>query len=517
MLITEEIKIDVSREYGGRLLMAKQYDQNSRILRIRLTNGGEPINVDHTEYAIFKAQRIDGEHRTYEATVNEDGTISVTLTEWALEIGHNIRCEIIVVDANAKRKLTSARFVIFVEASISPDEEMAEDEKYNFLINLISNYDTAIEETKNAVEAVNGAVAAALKWEHINPYIEMLDSTAQPSVTVVDSKDCIGKDLKIKIPRGEKGDTGPAGAVQSVNGVLPDESGNVTLPEVIVASKIIDRIYDGTDLTAKFASEIAAYPYNGNPWAWIKARIQAGNFDGIHVCDYIPFTTVNNVKMQAQVAGINTYKDYGDTVVGNHIDFITRENWPTFHPMNKVNYNNGVASQPSPWLASDGYHWLNSLAGQVPKNAVVNPEMTEVNYTSDGVYHFLPDALKAAIIEKRMLVETRYSSSGLLTESNGWAWANVGKLWLPTETEIYGVPCWGGYRYAQGGSIQYPIFSCNTNRLKYRNEISDTWWNSTPRFGDSIYWCTVSNYGAANAYAANNIVPGMPICFRVGA
>ena len=40
------------------------------------------------------------------------------------------------------------------------------------------------------------------------------------------------------------------------------------------------RYYEGVDLTQKFASEIANY---SDEWAWIKARIQAGNFKGIYV------------------------------------------------------------------------------------------------------------------------------------------------------------------------------------------------------------------------------------------
>ena len=52
-----------------------------------------------------------------------------------------------------------------------------------------------------------------------------------------------------------------------------------------------DRYYEGVDLTLKFATEIAASPYSGNPWAWIKARIQAADFTGIHVNDYIPFVS----------------------------------------------------------------------------------------------------------------------------------------------------------------------------------------------------------------------------------
>ena len=43
-----------------------------------------------------------------------------------------------------------------------------------------------------------------------------------------------------------------------------------------------DRYYEGMNLAVKFAEEIKKY---SDIWQWIKARIKAGNFAGIHVND----------------------------------------------------------------------------------------------------------------------------------------------------------------------------------------------------------------------------------------
>ena len=98
--------------------------------------------------------------------------------------------------------------------------------------------------------------------------------------------------------------------------------------------------YEGVDLTEKFADEIAGY---SDEWAWIKARIQAGNFSKLHVGDYIPFefdlpavtpnTAPRHISNKAIIMGINTYKDFNPTglsseKVGYHIDFITEKSWP---------------------------------------------------------------------------------------------------------------------------------------------------------------------------------------------
>ena len=276
-----------------------------------------------------------------------------------------------------------------------------------------------------------------------------------------------------------------------------------------------DHLYQGVDLTVRFADEIAATPANGDPWKWIQARIKAGKFDGLHVGDYIPIKTSNNVSLQAQIAGMDTYYQYSDQPVPHHIDFITREIWPTLHTFNPVNYNNGTAAQNYPWLASDMYLWLNSKAGSVPNAAAVNPETTKVDYTTDGVYHFLPEELKAVIIEKRFLLETRYNASSLLTTSPGWGWQNEGKLWLPTEMEVYGTNVWGGVSYPTGGGIQYPIFANSMNRLKYRSGIRNDWWLSTPDSWSSTAWCDVSADGHAGCSTATYPWLGVPVCFRI--
>ena len=290
-----------------------------------------------------------------------------------------------------------------------------------------------------------------------------------------------------------------------------------------------DRYYEGQDLTVKWASEIAASPYNGDAWAWIRARIRAGNFLGVHTKDYIPIKTSNNVNLKAEVAGINTYTNYGDTAVGKHIDFICRELWPTLHVINKVNYNNGVpaftpegaeeeiAAQEYPWLACDLYHFINSLSGYVPNEAKLNPAMVAVDYTADGIYYYLPEALKNVIVEKRAYLPKRYSASGLLSDDNAGGWTNIGKLWLPSESEVYGAPCWGGKGgySTMGNNVQYPIFAHNMTRLKYRSGSRYRWWLLGSCSGSSAGWCYVHNNGNADYYYASNTSVAAPVCFRV--
>ena len=275
------------------------------------------------------------------------------------------------------------------------------------------------------------------------------------------------------------------------------------------------RYYEGVDLTQKFASEIANY---SDEWAWIKARIQAGNYKGIYVCDYIPITCSNGYVLKAQVAGINTYKGYGDQQVGNHIDFICKELWNDRHVMNKVNYNNGNANNPSPFFASDFNYWLNSMSGNVP-NSTSDPSVTTgVDYTTSGVLYYLPDKLKNQIITKRIILPSRYTEGQVLTNDNSWSWQSTGKLWLPSEVEVYGAPCFGNSGFGMGGFVQYPLFACNMNRAKLRCAGKDryNWWLLSANAGNFINFNDVNNYGHCTSTNASSVWLVPPVCFRIG-
>lgn len=238
--------------------------------------------------------------------------------------------------------------------------------------------------------------------------------------------------------------------------------------------------YTERDLTTVFASEISGY---SDVWAWIKARITAANWDGLMIGDYIPFT-MNGQTVKAQIAGIDTYYGVMDQVVGHHIDFISRDCFNSTMKWNTTATNNGNSTENAPWLASNAYSVLNGTW-----------------------YNYLPAALKSVIVEKRFLIETRYSSSGVLTDSNSWKWANIGKLWLPSVYEIVGSNVWGTRGYSEGNAVQYPIFA---NSWQYRRKGAGNgggrcdWWTLTVSGGSSSGVCYVYSTGFVISITASS-------------
>ena len=276
----------------------------------------------------------------------------------------------------------------------------------------------------------------------------------------------------------------------------------------------MDQTYVGQDLTVKFADEIKGY---SDEWAWAKARKNAGNYAGMHVGDYIPITCSNGYVLKAQIAGINTYTGCGDQQVGNHIDFICKEPWNSLHAINKVDYNNGNANSPSPFLASDLNYWLNSMSGNVPNSTSDSSVTTEVDYTTGGVLYYLPDKLKNQIVPKRIMLPNRYTAGSVLTSDNFMAWQSTDKLWIPSEVEVYGAPCWGNSGYGMSGFVQYPLFACNMNRAKLRCERKDRygWWLLSANADLSTHFAYVSNSGVCNSSSATNAWVAAPVCFRI--
>lgn len=298
-------------------------------------------------------------------------------------------------------------------------------------------------------------------------------------------------------------------------------------------------IYDGVDLSVKFADEIANYT---NVWLWIQARIQSGTYDGIYIGDYIPFVCHNNT-YNAVVAGINTYKGYGDSghVVGNHIDFVCDKLWDASRRFNRVDYNNGIGTNALayPWLSSDIYYWINGLSGTIATAVTVNESTKAVSITTGqvaytqtsgssanrGLYNYLPAALQSVIAEKRFAIPARFVSGTAMTDNTGAAFQSIGKLWFPTEVEVFGCSIWaaGGYSVISG-AIQYPLFKSESARIKTLNGTTtrSNWWLldaanliPTERYNYERISC-VMNDGRCSPVNTNNAgPPGIPICFRI--
>lgn len=296
----------------------------------------------------------------------------------------------------------------------------------------------------------------------------------------------------------------------------------------IIPMQMFNRIFDGRDLTQVFANEISNYP---NEWAWIKSRITTGNYRGIYVSDYIPVTmnagtvggqSIAQQPFQCQIAGIDTYTGCGDTEIGHHIDFISREVINSIVTWNPENNNNGTSVQANPWLTSQVYAYLNGVNNYT--TSAYNNAAHGGDYSSGGILQLLPLKLTNLIVTKRNLLDSRYDSTKLLTYSTDWVWGDMGKLWLPNEIEVYGTQIRSNLGYAQGYwnpeaniAVAYPIYlGSGRNRIKRDSSGGrSSWWLSSVASYHSNFPCYVDRTGIANSQQANHNEIKCPLCFRI--
>ena len=86
--IIKELNIEVSKPNVFQAIVAKQYDMNTRFIKATLVDHGEKIYVDHTSTlkVIINALRNDGDSKGFDGVINDDGTVTVPLHSWMLEL-----------------------------------------------------------------------------------------------------------------------------------------------------------------------------------------------------------------------------------------------------------------------------------------------------------------------------------------------------------------------------------------------------------------------------------------------
>lgn len=228
-------------------------------------------------------------------------------------------------------------------------------------------------------------------------------------------------------------------------------------------------------------------------WAQLSSKAKSGDFTGLNVGDYKTIT-MNGQVVKMQIAGMDTYYKTTDQQLGHHIDFISKDCFPGTVQWNTTNNNNGNAENANPYLVSNVYQYL-----------------------TETLYGYLPTEVKNVIVEKRMLLEQRYSSSGALTDSTSWAWGSLGKLWLPTEYEVFGSVVCGTPKWSAGQAVQYPIFANNwLHRIKGNGNGGSrySWWLMSVASGYSTSACYVTDGGYANRYSTSDSYC-VPVCFRL--
>lgn len=153
--IVKSLMLDVSEQNRIQAIVAKQYDKNSRFLKIQLRNEGVPLVIDQASTVTINALRADGASKAFLGEVNNDGTITVPITYWMLELDDNVSCDISVID-DQDRKLTTLGFNVEVDRANYLGNEISEDGDIDTLTIVIKKAKEAVASAKEASEALSG-------------------------------------------------------------------------------------------------------------------------------------------------------------------------------------------------------------------------------------------------------------------------------------------------------------------------------------------------------------------------
>lgn len=182
-ILVQEINLEVSKPNRFQAIVAKQYDSDSRFLKVTLVNCGEKIEIKQTSTTVINANRIDGECQSYFGVTNDDGTATVPLNSWMLELEGNLICDVSIIDAD-DRKLTSTSFTVLVEKSASGD--VSPDVEHGIFHSLIESANGANEAAQIANAAAQSANKAA---EEANKAAEYANDSNTSVVIVEQNKD----------------------------------------------------------------------------------------------------------------------------------------------------------------------------------------------------------------------------------------------------------------------------------------------------------------------------------------
>ena len=246
--------------------------------------------------------------------------------------------------------------------------------------------------------------------------------------------------------------------------------------------------YGGQSIAAILAGEIGS----GTVYDALHKRIAAANFAGLRVGDYldVPLVSASAVAAQQSVrfllAHIDPYLYCGDNSKGHHIAFVasapvavaktvTGVANDSFLAWNTTNTNQGTAETKNPYLGSNLKAWETAFEA------------------------CLPEGLTKYLLTQRVLLEERYSASGAINDSNSWSWQDIGKVWSPSEMEVYGCPVWGTPGWSVGFDCQFDLFHDTAHRI---NGTRYTWWLRSVASGSASGVCYVDDDGIANYYSA---------------
>lgn len=162
--IIEDFRIDISHEQSFKYLQAKQYDHNSRIRRLVITDNNIPITFKGTEVIALSLEINGDNYSNTTCPFGDDGYPYITFTEAMLSRTGDVNCEIRIYDNSESSVTTTFTFTMTVSKSLLNQDRLVSSSEFNLLNDLliqaavipdlIKNFNITQEEAKELINTL---------------------------------------------------------------------------------------------------------------------------------------------------------------------------------------------------------------------------------------------------------------------------------------------------------------------------------------------------------------------------
>ncbi|MGN1117429.1 MAG: hypothetical protein ACI4RU_02355, partial [Acutalibacteraceae bacterium] len=142
MEINEKTALSFDLGSSNKVLSCKQGDFGARKICFTLVHGNEEVIPAEDNYILINLRRPDGGKRTYKSGVENSpikingAEVTFEITKWCTETPGSVFMEIALMSGVSK--ITTETAIIKVTRAVRTDEDFADDENADILIELIS-------------------------------------------------------------------------------------------------------------------------------------------------------------------------------------------------------------------------------------------------------------------------------------------------------------------------------------------------------------------------------------------
>lgn len=157
-ILIANLTLDTYRKNNVPPLIVPQGDYGARVIRVNVTDQGKPVFVESTAAVSIVATRSgDGESLAFSGKVNDDGSVTVPVTQWMLDIpDEDVICHVVVT--GNMYQYSTTRFLIEPQEKANPTEITPDDPRADVVTQVLVN-----ENARQEAEATRTANENARK------------------------------------------------------------------------------------------------------------------------------------------------------------------------------------------------------------------------------------------------------------------------------------------------------------------------------------------------------------------